>query len=203
MDKGKTLNDFSYVFPSCWRTQTVLRLAAKLLSKVYLLEWHRVLHKCNFTSYFNLSSEFTKPSRLQILAAAHRGQTNEKTTDCNFYFEGGMMCVCRGRGGRNNSSIPAISYLLVSEIEKLLENFTFWHNRMATHPCHPSLQPLHTHFDKFFFKAPCYTLNSNCYISISVVGFSFFYLCMHILFIYIYTYTYTHTHTQKHHTQNL
>lgn len=125
MDKGKTLNDFLYVFPSCWRTQTVLRLAAKLLSRVYLLEWHRVLQKSNFMSYFNLSSDSTKPSRLQILAAAHRGQTNEKTTECNSYFEGGMMCVCWGRGGRNNSSIPAISYLLISEIEKLLENFTF------------------------------------------------------------------------------
>lgn len=59
---------------SCWRTQTGLRLAAKLLSRVYLLEWHRVLHKSNFTSYFNMSgySKVTTGYRSLLLPTGGR-----------------------------------------------------------------------------------------------------------------------------------
>lgn len=98
----------------CWKMQTVLRLAAMLLSR--LSEWHRVLHKSNSMSYFKLSAESTKPNRLQILAAAHRGQTNQKTTECNSYFEGGMVGV---GGTEGEGTTPKFQPFLTFSSRKL------------------------------------------------------------------------------------
>lgn len=138
---------------------------------------------------FNQSAKYTKPSSLQIFTTAHRGADKRGSYRAKFLFQG-------GEEGEQILS-PSLSYLFISEIEKLLENFTFWDNRMATHPRHPSLQSLHAHFDKFFFKAPCYTLNNNCYVSTWTTLACLFFMYVnitHTFSTYLYRYIDIYTH---------
>lgn len=66
---------------------------------------------------FNQSAKYTKPSSLQIFTTAHRGADKRGSYRAKFLFQG------REEGEQILS--PSLSYLFISEIEKLLENFTF------------------------------------------------------------------------------
>lgn len=149
------------MFLFCWRIQTIpWKTGNKVTLKgTTMWEWRVALHKSNFMARSDQSAELGIPAASSPSLLPTVGWLQSWTLalkgNCGGTWAPQSQSVCE---------LDFISHLLISEIEKLLENFTFWDNRMATHSRHPSLQPLHAHFDKFFFKAPCYTLNNNCYI---------------------------------------
>lgn len=145
----------------CWRIQTVpWKTGNKVtLKSTTVWEWCVAFHQNNSMPCFDQSAELGIPAVPSLALLPTVGWLQCQTL--------GLKGKCEGTAIPQSQSVCEpyfISYLLISEIEKLLKNFTLWHNRMATHSRHPSLQPLHAHFDKFFFKAPFYTLNNNCYI---------------------------------------
>lgn len=66
------------------------------------------------------------------------------------------------------------AYLLIFVGEEKLEHVTIGNDWVPAHSCHPTLQPLHTHFNKLFLETP-FKQHSQFNFTVNNVVLSVFY----------------------------